>query len=384
MSSPDPKNFATLAIHAGQTPEPMTGAVMTPVFQTSTFAQKSPGVHQGFDYSRADNPTREAYENCVAALEGGKHGLAFSSGMAAIDAVLHVLKSGDHIVCGDDVYGGTFRILEKIYRQLGITATYVDMSDLNKTEAAFTKNTKLVWLETPTNPLLKILNIKKIAALAKSKKALTIVDNTFASPYFQNPLKLGADVVMHSVTKYMNGHSDVIGGALITNNTSLFDNLKFIQKSVGAVPGPWDCFLVLRGLKTLHVRMERHEKNAFAVARFLESHKKVERVIYPGLKSHPQHQLAKSQMTGFGGMITFFVKGGLKQSRRVLERVKIFTLAESLGGVESLIEHPAIMTHASIPEKIRKKTGILDNLIRISVGIEDERDLLLDLDQALS
>lgn len=376
-------NFATLAIHAGQSPEPNTGAVMTPVFQTSTFAQKSPGVHQGFDYSRADNPTREAYENCVAALEVGKHGLSFSSGMAAIDAVLHTLKSGDHIVCSDDVYGGTFRILEKIYRQLGITATYVDMSDLNKTESAFTKNTKLVWLETPTNPLLKILDIKKIAALAKSKKALSVVDNTFASPYFQNPLGLGADVVMHSVTKYMNGHSDVIGGVLVTNHTGLFEELKFIQKSVGAVPAPWDCFLVLRGLKTLHVRMERHEKNAFEIARFLESHPQVDRVIYPGLESHPQQALAKAQMSGFGGMITFFIRGGLDESRHFLERVKIFTLAESLGGVESLIEHPAIMTHASIPAEIRKKTGILDNLIRISVGIEDVTDLLSDLETAL-
>lgn len=375
--------LATLAIHAGQDPEPTTGAVMVPVFQTSTFAQKSPGQHQGYDYSRADNPTRQAYENCVAALEGGKHGLAFSSGMAAIDAVLHTLKSGDHLVCGDDVYGGTFRIFDKIYKQLGITASFVDMSDLKKTEAAFQKNTRLVWLETPTNPLLKIIDIKKIAQLAKRKKALSVVDNTFASPCFQSPLKLGADVVMHSVTKYMNGHSDVIGGVLITNQEKLFEQLKFIQKSVGAVPAPWDCFLVLRGLKTLPVRMERHEKNAFAVARFLESHKKVERVLYPGLKSHPQHSLAEAQMSGFGGMISFFVKGGFAAAKKVLERVKIFTLAESLGGVESLIEHPAIMTHASIPAEIRKSIGIHDNLIRLSVGIEDLSDLLDDLQNSL-
>lgn len=376
-------NLATLAIHAGQAPEPTTGAVMVPVFQTSTFAQKSPGKHQGYDYSRAGNPTRQAYENCVAALEGGKYGLAFSSGMAAIDAILHTLQSGDHVVCCDDVYGGTFRIFDKIYKQLGIAVTFVDMSNLKKTEAAFQKNTRLVWLETPTNPLLKILNIKKITALAKQKKTLTVVDNTFASPYLQNPLKLGADVVMHSVTKYMNGHSDVIGGVLITNHDNLFEKLKFIQKSVGAVPGPWDCFLVLRGLKTLHVRMERHEKNAKEIASFLESHSKIERVIYPGLKSHPQHELAKSQMSGFGGMITFFVKGKLDATQKFLERVKIFTLAESLGGVESLIEHPAIMTHASIPADTRKKLGILDSLVRVSVGLEDVEDLKNDLDQAL-
>lgn len=376
-------NLATLAIHAGQAPEPATGAVMTPVFQTSTFAQKSPGKHQGYDYSRADNPTRQVYEDCVAALEGGKYGLAFSSGMAAIDAILHTLQSGDHVVCCDDVYGGTFRIFDKIYKQLGITATFVDMSDLKKTEAAFQKNTRLVWLETPTNPLLKILDIKKITTLAKSKKALTVVDNTFASPYFQNPLALGADVVMHSVTKYMNGHSDVIGGVLVTNNTKLFKKLKFIQKSVGAVPAPWDCFLVLRGLKTLHLRMERHEKNAREIAKFLELHSRVERVIYPGLKSHPQHRLVRAQMSGFGGMISFFVKGGLAATKKVLERVKIFTLAESLGGVESLIEHPAIMTHASIPADTRKKLGILDSLVRVSVGLEDVEDLKNDLDQAL-
>lgn len=377
------QRFGTRAIHAGQPPEKTTGAVMTPVFQTSTFAQPSPGVHAGYDYSRADNPTREAYEKLVASLENADYGLAFSSGMASIDAIIHLLKTGDHVLCCDDVYGGTYRIFTKIYAQMGIQTSFVDFSDIKKLEASIQPNTKLIWLETPTNPLLKILDIKKISALAQSKNILTVVDNTFMSPYFQNPIDLGADIVMHSVTKYMNGHSDVIGGVVVTKHQKIFDELKFIQKSVGAVPGPWDSFLVMRGLKTLHVRMHAHAKNALAIAEFLESHKRVERVIYPGLKSHPEHQLAQEQMRGFGGMISFFIKGGEANARTFLEKVKIFTLAESLGGVESLIEHPAIMTHASIPKELRESVGITDNLIRLSCGIEDVNDLLEDLDQAL-
>lgn len=377
--------FGTRAIHAGQAPDPRTGAVMTPIYQTSTFVQSSPGKHQGYDYSRADNPTREAYEACVASLENAKYGLAFSSGCAAMDAIIHMFKSGDHILCGDDVYGGTFRLFDKIYKKLGIEFTYIDTTDASKVEAALEKHphTRLLWLESPTNPMLKISDIQKLAALARSKGTLTAVDNTFMSPHFQKPLDLGADIAVHSVTKYMNGHSDVIGGALATNSKDLFDELKFVQKSVGAVPSPFESFLVMRGLKTLHVRMERHAQNAMEIARFLEKHPRVERVIYPGLESHPQHALARRQMSGFGGMITFFMKGGLSDAQRFLENVRIFALAESLGGVESLIEHPAIMTHASIPAENRKKLGISDTMVRISVGIEDVADLKDDLDQAL-
>ena len=376
--------FGTLAIHAGQDPDPVTGAVMTPIYQTSTFAQSSPGKHSGYEYSRSDNPTRTAYQSCLAALEGGKHALAFASGLATTDAIIHTLKSGDHVICCDDVYGGTFRLFDKVYRQFGIDFTFVDLSDLQKTEAAFRPNTKLLWMETPTNPTLKILDIQAITTLARKKNVLTVVDNTFMSSYFQKPLKLGADIVMHSVTKYMNGHSDVVGGALITSNTALYENIKFYQNAVGAVPAPMDCFLVMRGLKTLHVRMERHAQNAMEIAKLLEKHPKVEKVIYPGLESHPQHAIAKKQMSGFGGMITFFIKGGLTEARTFLEKVELFTLAESLGGVESLIEHPAIMTHASIPAENRKALGIHDNLVRVSVGIEDINDLKADLIQALS
>lgn len=377
------KGFATKAIHAGQKPDPSTGAVMTPVFQTSTFAQSSPGVYQGYDYSRADNPTREAYEHCVAALENAEYGLAFSSGMAAIDSIIHLLNTGDHVLICDDVYGGTFRIFDKIYKQMGIQASFVDFSSLENIEAAIQDNTKLIWMESPTNPLLKILDIAGICKLAKSKGITSVVDNTFMSPYFQTPLDLGADIVMHSVTKYMNGHSDVVGGITATNNKDLYERMKFIQLSVGAVPGPWDSFLVLRGLKTLPVRMKQHAENAQKIAQFLENHAQVERVVYPGLSSHPQHDLAKSQMKGFGGMITFFVNGGLDKARDFLEKVQIFTLAESLGGVESLIEHPAIMTHASIPAEKRAEIGIHDNLIRLSCGIESVEDLISDLEQAL-
>ncbi len=375
--------FGTRAIHAGQAPEPKTGAVMVPIFQTSTYAQRSPGEHTGYEYSRTDNPTRTAYQQCLAALENGKHALAFASGLATTDCILHTLKAGDHVLCCDDVYGGTYRIFERVYRAMGLDFTFVDMTDLAKVEAAFKPNTKLVWIETPTNPTLKIVDVEKLAALAKKKGAVSVVDNTFMSAFFQTPLDLGADIVMHSVTKYMNGHSDVVGGALVTNHTELYDTLKFYQNAVGAVPAPMDCFLVMRGLKTLHVRMERHAQNAMAVAKFLEGHAKVERVIYPGLESHPQHALAKKQMKGFGGMITFFIKGGLPEARGFLERVRLFTLAESLGGVESLIEHPAIMTHASIPAESRQALGIHDNLVRVSVGIEDVKDLIADLERAL-
>lgn len=375
--------FGTRAIHAGQPHDPLTGAVMVPIYQTSTYAQESPGVHKGYEYSRTHNPTRTAYQDCVTALEGGKHALAFSSGLATIDAILHTLKSGDHVVSCDDVYGGTYRIFEKVYRQLGLQFTFVDPTDLSAVKKAFQPNTRLLWIESPTNPMLKICDIQALSQLARSQGALSVVDNTFMSPYFQRPLSLGADIVMHSITKYMNGHSDVVGGVLATSNTEVFERLQFYQNAVGAVPGPMDCFLVLRGLKTLHIRMERHAQSAQAVAEFLEQHPSVERVIYPGLKSHPQHELAKKQMSGFGGMITFFVKGGLPFARQVLERVKIFTLAESLGGVESLIEHPAIMTHASVPPGNRKQLGIHDHLIRLSVGIEDLADLKEDLRQAL-
>lgn len=375
--------FGTRAIHAGQPPEEKTGAVMTPIFQTSTYAQSSPGNHSGYEYSRTDNPTRTAYQECLAALEGGKYALAFASGLATTSCILQTLKSGDHVVCCDDVYGGTYRLFERVYRPMGIDFTFVDMTDLAKVEAAFKPSTKLVWIETPTNPTLKLIDIEKVTSVSRKRGARSVVDNTFMSAYFQKPLELGADVVMHSITKYMNGHSDVVGGALMTSDTALYDELKFLQNAVGAVPAPMDCFLVMRGLKTLHVRMDRHAENAMKVARYLEKHAKVERVIYPGLESHPQHALAKKQMSGFGGMITFFIKGGLPEARAFLEKVKLFTLAESLGGVESLIEHPAIMTHASIPAENRKSLGILDNLVRVSVGIEDINDLLKDLEQAL-
>lgn len=377
------QGFGTLAIHAGQAPDPQTGAVMTPIYQTSTYAQQSPGIHRGYEYSRTDNPTRTAYQSCVAALEGAQHALAFASGLATTDAILHRLKPGDHVLSCDDVYGGSFRIFDKVFKKLGIEFSFVDLSDLKKAEAAFRPNTRLVWIESPTNPMLKILDIAAITTLARKKGAISVVDNTFMSSYFQKPLSLGADIVVHSVTKYMNGHSDVVGGVLATSNTALYEELKFLQNAIGAVPAPMDCFLVMRGLKTLHVRMERHALNAMKIAEYLEAHPKVDRVIYPGLRSHPQHELARKQMSGFGGMMTFFIKGGLEQARSFLERVRLFTLAESLGGVESLIEHPAIMTHASIPAETRKELGIDDNLIRISVGIEDVADLIADLEQAL-
>ncbi len=377
--------FATRAIHAGQEPDPSTGAIMTPVYQTSTFVQESPGKFKdNYDYARSANPTRTALEANLASLEGGAYGISFSSGCAAMSAVLHSLKSGDHVVVCDDVYGGTFRLFERIFRQMGIAYTMVDMCDHAATEKAFTSQTKLVWVETPTNPMLKIIDVQAVARLAKSKRALTVVDNTFASPYLQSPLALGADIVVHSCTKYIGGHSDVIGGVLVVNDSALAEMLHYIQNAVGGVPGPWDCFLLLRSTKTLEVRMKAHCANARKVASYLDGHKKVERVYYPGLKSHPQHGLAAEQMRDFGGMVSMVVRGGLTAARTFLENVKLFSLGESLGGVESLIEHPAIMTHATIPPENRAKLGITDGLVRLSIGIEDVDDLLADLERALS
>jgi cystathionine gamma-lyase len=389
MSSPSEPRFATLAIHAGQHPDPTTGAIMTPVYLTSTFVQASPGVlKDGYDYARSKNPTRTALEANLAALEGGRHGLCFASGLAALDCVLHTLSAGDHIVLCDDVYGGTFRLIDKVFKHHGFAFTRADFTDLKAVEAAFTPKTRLVWGETPTNPMLKVFDIAAVARLAKSRSARFVVDNTFATPYLQNPLALGADVVHHSCTKYLGGHSDLVGGALVTSDDDLASRLRFLQNAVGGVPSAMDCFLLLRSTKTLHVRMDRHCENALKVARFLESHRAIEKVIYPGLPSHPQHEIAKRQMgvggRGFGGMITSILKGGLAESRRFLERVRLFSLAESLGGVESLIEHPAIMTHASVPPENRAALGISDGLVRLSVGIEDAADLIADLERALA
>ncbi len=385
---PDPHaGFATRAIHAGQSPDPTTGAIMTPVYLTSTYVQASPGVIKGsYDYSRSANPTRTALEANLASLEGGRFGLCFSSGLGALDCLLHTLSAGDHVVLCDDVYGGTFRLLDKAYKQLGITFTRVDMTDLGATERAMTPRTRLVWVETPTNPLLKIVDIGAVASLAarQANRPLVGVDNTFATPYLQNPLALGADIVHHSSTKYLGGHSDVIGGALVVNDEALHARLKFFQNAVGAVPSPFDCFLLLRSTKTLHVRMDRHCDNALRIARFLAEQPGVERVTYPGLPGHPQQAIARKQMRGFGGMVTMVLRGGLPAARRFLERVRLFSLAESLGGVESLIEHPAIMTHASVPPDLRAALGISDGLVRLSVGIEDPEDLIEDLRRAMA
>lgn len=374
--------FSTRAIHVGQEPDPTTGAVMTPVYLTTTFAQASPGVHKGYEYSRTSNPTRKAYEDCLASLENVKHGFALASGCSASTIVLHLLKAGEHVLAGDDMYGGTFRLFDKVMTQHGLNFSYVDFTNLEKLEKAIQPNTKMIWLETPTNPTLKIFDIKKIADLAKSKGLLLAVDNTFMSPYFQNPADFGADLVVHSTTKYIGGHSDVLGGAILTNRDDLAEKLAFLVNSIGAVASPFDSYMSLRSLKTLAVRMKQHEVNAHAIAKYLSDHPKVEKVVYPGLKNHPQFHLAQEQMKGFGGMITFYIKGGLDSARSFLENVKIFTLAESLGGVESLIEHPGIMTHASVPVERRRELGIDDSLIRLSVGIEDTQDLITDLDQA--
>jgi len=376
--------FGTRAIHAGQEPDPTTGAIMTPIYQTSTYVQSSPGVFkENYDYSRSANPTRTALEANLASLEGARHGLTFSSGLAALAACIHLLKSGDHVLLCDDVYGGTFRQLNTVFKQFGITFTRVDMTDMDATRAAMTDATKLVWLETPTNPMLKVIDIAAVAAIAKEGGALVGVDNTFATPYLQNPLSLGADIVSHSCTKYLGGHSDVIGGALMVNDDDLEKRLRHIQNSVGAVPAPLDCFLLLRSTKTLHVRMDRHCSNARKIADYLADHAKVERVIYPGRTDHPQHAVAKKQMSDFGGMITVHLKGGLENARAFLETLQVFSLAESLGGVESLVEHPAIMTHASIDPAARAELGITDSLVRFSVGIEDVDDLIADLEHAL-
>lgn len=374
--------FSTRAIHAGQSPDPSTGAIMTPVYLTSTYVQESPGVHKGWEYSRTHNPTRRAFEDCLASLEGGTTGFAFASGCAATTTILHLLQQGDHVIAGDDMYGGTFRLFERVLKNNGIQFSYIDLTNPQNFSAAIQKNTKMVWLETPTNPTLKLVDIKKIAAEAKKHSILVSVDNTFMSPYFQRPLLLGADLVVHSVTKYIGGHSDVVGGAVVTNRKDLAERIQFLTNSMGGIQSPFDAFLCLRSLKTLPLRMKAHESNAIQIARFLESHPKVDKVVYPGLESHPQHHLAKEQMLGMGGMITFFIKGGMDSARSFLENVKIFALAESLGGVESLIEHPAIMTHASVPAENRRKLGIDDSLIRLSVGVEDLSDLIDDLTSA--
>ena len=375
--------FATRAIHAGQEPEPATGAITVPIYQTSTYAQSAPGVHKGYDYSRTDNPTRTALQTALASLESARYGLAFSSGMGAETTVLLMLKEGDHIVSSRDVYGGTYRIFRRVFEDFGVKFSFVETSDVRKIERAIRRRTRLVWIESPTNPLLRITDIKAAAEIAHRHKALCLVDNTFASPFFQRPLSLGADLALHSTTKYIAGHADVVGGVVCLNDRALYQRLKYLQNAVGATPSPFDCFLTLRGIKTLALRMREHEKNATRIAGFLQHHPRVGRVFYPGLSVHPGHQLAATQMSGFSGMVSFEVKGGLTQARRLLSRLRLFKIAESLGGVESLVELPAVMTHASIPKEERKKAGLSDGLIRLSVGIEDVEDLLSDLRSAL-
>jgi len=379
------QGFSTRAIHAGQRPDPTTGAVMTPIYATSTYAQESPGVNKGYEYARGKNPTREAFEACLADLEGGTHAFGFASGMAATSTALELLDAGSHVVTGDDLYGGSWRLFERVRRRsAGLDFSYIDFSDLDAVQAAITPKTKMIWAETPTNPLMKLADVAGLSRIAKAHGLVLVVDNTFATPWSQQPLSLGADVVMHSATKYLNGHSDVIAGALVTADADLAAQLKFLQNSVGGVMGPFDAFLVNRGLKTLGVRMKAHNENALAVARWLEDRKGVARVVYPGLISHPQHDLAARQMNGrFGGMVTIILDGDLSRTRQVLERVQVFTLAESLGGVESLVNHPAIMTHASVPKELREAGGVTDSLIRLSVGVENVEDLIADLDQAL-
>ena len=385
MSDSKDLGLGTLAIHGGQSPDPSTGAVMPPIYATSTYAQSSPGVHQGFEYSRTHNPTRFAYERCAAALEGGSRGFAFASGLAATSTLLELLDSGDHVIAMDDLYGGSYRLFERVRRRsAGLSFSFVDLTDPAQFEAAITPKARLVWIETPTNPLLKIVDIAAIAAIAKQHGLLVAVDNTFASPILQRPLEHGADIVMHSATKYLNGHSDMVGGMLVVgDNAELGEQLAFLQNSVGAVQGPFDSFLALRGLKTLHLRMKAHCDNAQALAEWLQSHEAVSEVIYPGLPSHPHHELAKRQMDGFGGMLSIRLKGGFEAAKRFCERLELFTLAESLGGVESLVNHPAVMTHASIPPVRRAELGIGDELVRLSVGIETFDDLRADVARAL-
>jgi|TARA_B110000914_G_scaffold226331_2_gene250595 cystathionine gamma-lyase len=378
------QGFETKAIHAGQKPDPTTGAIMTPISVSSTYVQESPGVHKGYDYSRSGNPTREALENCIAELEDGLKGFAFSSGMAATSTVLEILDSGDHIIAMDDLYGGTYRLFENVRkRSAGLEFTFTDLSNLENLESSIKPNTKMIWVESPTNPLLKVVDLREVAGFAKRNGLIAVCDNTFCSPYVQKPLDMGFDIVVHSATKYLNGHSDVIGGIAVSSDQSLSDQLTYLANATGSVMSPFDSFLVLRSLKTLAVRMERHCANAMQIANFLEKHEAIEKIYYPGLESHPQHGIAAQQMSSFGGMISVVLKGGLESAISFLERTKLFTLAESLGGVESLIEHPAIMTHASIPKSIRDEIGIVDGLVRLSVGIETLEDLIGDLDTAL-
>jgi cystathionine gamma-lyase len=376
--------FATRAIHVGQEPDPATGATIVPIYQTSTYTQEAPGQHKGYEYSRTANPTRTALEECVASLEGADHGLAFASGLAATIATMSLLSPGDHVVAGDDLYGGSYRLFDKVLpRAGGLEFTYADTTDPGAVEEALRPETKLLWIETPTNPMLTLSDIRELSEMAHERGAVVAVDNTFASPYFQNPLALGADVVVHSTTKYMGGHSDVVGGAVATSNRDFYEGIKFYQNAAGAVPGPFDSWIVLRGLKTLAVRMRQHEENALAVAEFLQDHPEVEAVHYPGLPNHPQHELAKRQMSGFSGMVSFTLKGGAAAAHAAVQKTKIFSFAESLGGVESLITHPATMTHAAIPREKREARGVTDGLMRLSVGIEDKEDLIADLDGAI-
>lgn len=387
MSSSNPKHgIGTRAIHAGQSPDPSTGAVMTPIYATSTYVQQSPGVHQGYEYSRSHNPTRFAYERCVAALESGTRGYAFASGLAATSTVLDVLDSGSHVICMDDVYGGTYRLFERVRRRsAGLDFTFVDLNDMDSLAAAVRPNTRLIWCETPTNPLLKIVDIARLAEFARARGIWLAVDNTFSSPILQRPLELGAHLVMHSATKYLNGHSDIVGGMIVVgDDAGLAEQMAFLQNAVGGVQGPFDSFLALRGLKTLHLRMKAHCENAQQLAEWLQTHPAVEKVVYPGLASHPQHALAARQMHGFGGMVSVWLKGGFGAAKRFMERTALFACAESLGGVESLVNHPAVMTHASVPVERRAALGITDNLVRLSVGVEDLADLRAELDAALA
>lgn len=377
--------FGTKAIHAGAEPDPSTGAIMTPIFQTSTYVQESPGKNKGFGYSRGKNPTREALQKNIAALENGKHCVCFSSGMGATDAVIRMLRPGDEVITGDDLYGGSYRMFTKIYENFGIKFHFINLTDASNIEKYLNKNTKLIWVETPTNPTMQIIDIEACSKIAKANNLLLAVDNTFASPYLQNPLALGADIVMHSVTKYLGGHSDVVMGALIMNDDKLHEQIYFILNSCGANPGPMDCFLVMRGIKTLHLRMERHCFNGKKIAEFLKTHPKIEKVYWPGFTDHPNHEIAKKQMRDFGGMISIVLKDKtIENTFKVASSFKVFSLAESLGGVESLINHPATMTHASIPKEEREKAGVVDNLLRLSVGVEDVEDLISDLKQALA
>jgi len=376
------RRFATRAVHAGQAPDPLAGAVMTPIYQTSTYIQDGLGRNKGYEYARTRNPTREALERNVAALEGGRHGFAFGSGLAAVDTVLKLLSAGDHVVCGENVYGGTHRQMTHIWARLGLTFTFVDGGELSEVKAAITKQTKIVYAETPTNPMMRLCDLAATGEIAHRAGALFVVDNTFATPCFQRPLELGADIVLHSTTKYLNGHSDMVGGLLITTRDDLAERIGFLQNSSGAVPGPFDCWLALRGTKTLALRMRQHDVSGRRIAEWLAKHPRVERVYYPGLPSHPQHELARRQMAGFGGMLSVEL-GDVGRARRLVERTKIFVLAESLGGVESLVGHPASMTHASVPAELKRKMGLTDSLVRLSVGIEDVEDLMADLDQAV-